>query len=276
MPNIAGSIGGHSGRTTWVMKILVCVKQVPDIERISVRNNPSGMPALEISGEFRLNYFDEFAVEEAVRIKERMARGRIDVITVGPDRAADVLKRPIGMGADAGIHLRTPTDADPGPAAVASWIAECARPREYRLILCGSMSEDGMNGQVGPMLAARLNLPYATQVIAITPASDPSMLSIQREIEGGIREMLEIRMPALLTLQPGINRPRYPSLSRLLRANRQGLETVSTEALEPAGASIDCLGLVAPEKRRASQVLTGSTREKAERLAAILEEKAFL
>jgi len=257
------------------MKILVCVKQVPDIERIVVRDGSDGLAALDISGEFRLNHFDEFAVEEAVRIKETMVGAHIDVITVGPERAAEVLKRPMGMGADDGIHLRTPTDEDSGPAAVAAWIAEYARQREYTLILCGSMSEDGMHGQVGPMLAAHLNLPFATQVIDITLGSDGSWLSIEREIEGGAREMLEIRMPALLTLQPGINRPRYPSLSKLLRANRQEPETIPAETRGPAVASIDCVGRVAPERRRASQVLTGSALEKAERLVEILKEKTF-
>jgi len=87
--------------------------------------------------------------------------------------------------------------------------------------------------------------------------------------------MLEIRMPALLTLQPGINRPRYPSLSKLLRANRQEPETIPTETRGPAAASIDCVGLVAPERRRLSQVLTGSALEKAERLVEILKEKTF-
>jgi electron transfer flavoprotein beta subunit len=257
------------------MKILVCVKQVPKIERIVVRDGPNGLAELDISGEFRLNYFDEFAVEEAVRIKETMGGVHIDVITVGPERAAEVLKRPMGMGTDDGIHLRTPTDADSGPAAVAAWLGEYARRRGYALILCGSMSEDGMHGQVGPMLAAHLNLPYATQVIDIKLGSDASWLSIEREIEGGAREMLEIRMPALLTLQPGINRPRYPSLSKLLRANRQEPETISTEIWGLGGASTDCLGLVAPEMRRASQLLTGSALEKAERLVEILKEKTF-
>jgi len=259
-----------------MIKILVCVKQVPDIERIVVRNGLDGMAALDVSDEFRMNRFDEFAVEEAVRIKEAMVPAHIDVITVGPKRAADVLKRPIGMGADNGIHLLTPTDADPGPASVAAWIAGYARSRGYGLILRGSMSEDGMHGEVGPMAAALLNFPYATQVIEIQSVRDPSGVTIEREIEGGAREMLEICLPALLALQTGINRPRYPSLSRLLRANRQGLETIPIETLQPAGAMIDCLGLVAPARMRAAHVLTGSAQEKADQLAAILKEKALL
>ncbi len=258
------------------MKILVCVKQIPDMERIVVRDGADGMATLEAFGEFRMNRFDEFAVEEAVCIKETLDAAHVDVITVGPERVAHVLKRAIGMGADAGIHLQTPTDTDPGPAAVAAWIAGYARSKEYGLILCGSMSEDGMHGQVGPMVAAHLNLPYATQVIEIEPAQDRSGLSIQREIEGGAREMLDIRMPAVLALQPGINRPRYPSLSRLLRANRQAPETIPTSTLEPAGAWVDCLGLVLPAPMRASQVITGSALEKADRLVAMLKEKAFL
>jgi electron transfer flavoprotein beta subunit len=259
-----------------IMKILLCVKQVPDVERIVVRDVADGMALLDISNEFRMNRFDEFAVEEAVRIKESMAEVSIHVITVGPEQAADVLKRPMGMGADVGIHLQTPTDADPGPGIAAAWIAGYARSKGYELIICGSMSEDGMHGQVGPMAAACLNLPYATQVIAIQPVPDPSELSIEREIEGGVREMLNIRLPALLTLQPGINRPRYPSLSRLLRAHRQGVETIPTETLGPAEALVDCLGLMAPARMRPAHVLTGPAGEKAARLAAILKEKALI
>jgi len=259
-----------------MMKILVCVKQVPDLERIMVRDAANGMATLDISNDSCLNRFDEFAVEEAVRIKEAMAPVQIDVITVGPQRAGDVLKRPMGMGADDGIHLKTPSDIDPGTAAVARWIAEYARFEKYDLLLCGAMSEDGMHGQVGPMVAAHLGIPYATQVIEAEPARDLLSVSVEREIEGGVREMLEIRMPAVLALQPGINLPRYPSLSRLLRAGRQPLKTLPAETLGPGEPLIDCLGLAVPKRMRAAYVVTGSAREKADRLVSILKEKAFL
>jgi electron transfer flavoprotein beta subunit len=138
------------------------------------------------------------------------------------------------------------------------------------------MSEDGMNGQVGPMLAARLDIPYATQVIAIHVDFGSSEMSIEREIEGGARDSLNMQMPALLTLQPGINIPRYPSLSKLLRAHQQGIETIPIETPGPVSASVDCLGLMAPERRRASHLLVGSALEKAEQLAAILKQKALV
>jgi len=258
------------------MKILVCVKQIPDMERMGLAEGPDGTAHLHFSDEFGLNRFDEVAVEEAVRIKESQSGVQVHVITVGPKRSAEVLKRPMGMGADEAIHLWTDGDADPGPAAVAAWIAAYARPEGYDLILCGMMSEDGMHGQVGAMLASRLDLPYATQVIALKPATEPLELFIEREIEAGRREMLIISRPALLALQPGINRPRYPSLSKLLRAHKHPIKTISAEALGPAETPLDCLGFIAPPRMRASHTLTGSAREKAGQLAAILKQKALI
>jgi electron transfer flavoprotein beta subunit len=259
-----------------MIKILVCVKQVPDVERIRVEPGPDGMAALDVSNQFHMNRFDAFAVEEAVRIKEFTDGVHVDAITVGPERAADVLKRPMGMGADEGIHLKTPTDVDLGPGAVGAWIAGYARQEGYGLILCGSMSEDGMHGAVGPMLAVHMDIPYATQVIDIKPAPDFSELSIEREIEGGVREVRMIRLPALLALQPGINRPRYPSLSKLLRAHQKHVTTIHTETLATPNGLINCLGFKVPQRMRAARVLTGSAREKAEELVAILKEKAFV
>jgi electron transfer flavoprotein beta subunit len=259
-----------------MMKILVCVKQVPLVEGIAFRGHADGAATLEVFEEFRMNRFDEFAVEQAVRFKETVPGAQIDVITAGPHRAEDVLRRAMGMGCDEGVHLRTATDSDPGPAVVAAWIAQFARPRKYGMILCGSMTEDGMHGQVGPVLAAYLDLPYATQAIAAELTEDRSRLSVEREIEGGARERLAIRLPALLTVQSGINRPRYPSLSNLLRAHRQVLETVSTDTLEPAAPPVDCLGMVMPAHRRASQRIQGTAYEKAEYVAALLKSKALI
>lgn len=258
------------------MRILVCVKQVPDGDRIMVRNLGEGKVALDISDEFRMNRFDEFAVEEAVRIKESVGDATIHVITVGPERAADVLKRSMGMGADGAIHLRIQMKEDTEPASIAGWLAAYARPREYDLILCGSMSEDGMNGQVGPMTAALLDIPYATQVIAIEASSKAPELMVEREIEAGAREIRVLPVPCLLALQPGINRPRYPSLSRLLRAHRHPVETILAETLGHGEGPVSCVHLLAPQRRRAGLVVGGSAREKAERVAAILKEKGIL
>ena len=258
------------------MNILVCVKQVPDLERIVVKNDGQEMATLEISDSFAMNRFDEFAVEQAVSIRESMAGVHIDVITAGPERSVQVLKRAIGMGCSDGIHLMTATDADPGPETVAAWIAQFVRSGEYGLILCGVMSEDVMCGQVGPMAAALLDLPYATQVIGIKLSRDLADVSIEREIEGGARELVHLPLPALLALQPGINRPRYPSLSNMLRANRHDFNIIPAGTLEPVRTELDCIGLVTPPHARAAEVITGSALEKAGKMAALLKAKALI
>jgi len=258
------------------MKILVCAKQVPELEGIAVHSDTEGMAVLENFGRFAMNRFDEFAVEQAVRIKESLEGVQVHAITVGPLQASQVLKRAVGVGCDEGIHLLTATDADPGSQAVAAWISEFAGSVEYDLVLCGAMSEDAMAGQVGPMAAALMDLPYATQVIGMDLASDLTQVTVEREIEGGAREMVNLSLPALLALQPGINRPRYPSLSNLLRANQKVFNTIATESLTSVRNPVDCLGLVLPKHSRAAQVITGSALEKASKVAAILKAKALI
>ena len=262
--------------TAVVMNILVCVKQVPQIESIVVRESFEGAAILEAPDEFGMNRFDEFAVEQAVQFKSSNPPIHIHALTVGPGRAAEVLKRAIGMGCDDGVHLRTESDADPGPARVAVWIAEYAQTGHYGLILCGSMSEDGMHGQVGPMVAAHLGWSYATQVIVARFQDGSSGLAIEREVEGGVRERVAMGCPALLALQPGINRPRYPSLSNLLRANRQAMENISVDTLACPVDHPACVGLTVPRRRRASRLIKGTAFEKAEKVIDLLRARALV
>ena len=223
-----------------------------------------------------MNRFDEFAVEAAVQLKEALAEVHIDALSVGPEAALAVIKRAIGMGTDQGVLLDTGDRADPGPYEVARRISHYAAPKRYDLILTGSWSEDGMNGQVGPMTAALLNLPCATQVMALQLADDRRSVAVAREVEGGAREQLQLRLPALLAVQSGINRPRYPSLSNLLRANRQPVTIVPGDADEKAIDPVACLGLMQPPRHRAGRLLEGRLEEKAAAFLALLKEKAFI
>lgn len=258
------------------MNILVCVKQVPEPDQIALTDHGNGGVDLDEFTAFRMNRFDEFAVEAAVCIKEAGPPAHIDALTVGPEDALAAVKRAVGMGADRGVHL-TALDAEASrPATVAGRIADYALEKEYDLILTGGMSEDGMNGQVGPMIAAYLGRPCATQVISLILCADRTAVSIQREVEGGARERLRLRMPAVLSLQSGINRPRYPSLSNLLRANRLAVETVAAGNPERHADPVSFLGAVLPPRNRAGRVLEGTAGDKARQLLAILREKAFL
>jgi electron transfer flavoprotein beta subunit len=259
-----------------MIKILVCVKQVPHPERIAVTTAADGSAVVESFSEYRLNRFDEFAVEAALHLQETVPAVCVDVISMGPQRAADAIKRALGMGAREGIHLLTPEGTQFPPAAVATHIAEYIRSRSYTVILTGCMSEDGMHGQVGPMTAAQLNLPHATQVICMQAVEDFGAMIIEKEVEGGARESYHIQLPAVLAVQPGINRPRYPSLSNLLRANRQPLETISVPSAQDPPEPVEFFGMVLPSRTRASEWVSGSLAEKAERFLAILAQKGFL
>ena len=258
------------------MNILVCVKQVPDLEQMTVNYGSDGTLVVGEAAELRMNRFDEFAVEAAVQLKETFDGVHIDVVSVGPESAMMVIKRAIGMGADQGVLFDTGDGPEPGTAEVARRIASHARDRRYDLILTGSWSEDGMNGQVGPMTASLLNLPCATQVMALVLDADIERVAVEREVEAGTRERLELRLPALLALQSGINRPRYPSLSNLLRANRQPVDIIRASPDEMTIDPVVCLGLMQPPRTRAGRVLEGSLQEKAEAFLSLLREKALI
>jgi electron transfer flavoprotein beta subunit len=259
-----------------IMKILVCVKHVPESETAIDIQNDSKWVDLDSFNEFKMNRLDEFAVEEAVRIKENFAETNIDIVSVGPDRATEGIKRSIGMGADNGIHIISNTEAYLSPMIISSWIAQHALKQGYDLIFTGAMSDDGMGGQIGPMLAAHLRLPCATGVIYEKLSAENNSIYVEREIEGGKRDTLELSLPAVLTIQSGINTPRYPSLSNLLRANKQELVIIDPAALSPPETGEEIARVTYPEKSRAGTVLEGTAQEKARLLLQMLRERALL
>jgi electron transfer flavoprotein beta subunit len=258
------------------MKILVCVKHVPESDTaIHIKEDGSWID-MDSFNEFKMNRLDEFAVEEALRFKETVADLCIDVISVGHARAADAVKRSIGMGADNGIHIVNQNQEYISPSVIASWIAQYAKKNNYTLILSGAMSEDGMNGQTGPMIAAHLSMPCATGVIFQKLTSDKRTIYVEREIEGGKRDKLELHLPAVLTIQSGTNIPRYPSLSNLLRANKQKLEIIASTTLSQPETCEDIMRVAYPQKSRAGTVLEGSQQYKARELIQILRDKALM
>ncbi len=258
------------------MRILVCIKQVPESEnQILIDDKNAWIQSDEIS-EFRMNRLDEYALEEAVLIKEAFSDTRIDAISAGPDRSTEVIKRSLGMGADAGIHIATGSERYHTSFEIAAWIADYARGKPYDLILTGAMSEDNMQGQVGPLIAKRLTLPCATAVISEKIASDKKTIYVEREIEGGNRDTLKLQLPAVLTMQSGINTPRYPSLSNLLRANKLELEKVPITDLAQLASHENLVQMVYPQKMRSGTVLKGTEEEKATQLIRILRERALL
>jgi electron transfer flavoprotein beta subunit len=263
------------------MKVLVCIKQVPD-DDAPVAPDAGGTRWRALEGtDWRINRYDEHALEEALRIREAVPGTRIDAVSAGPPRVRTALRRALEMGADEGIHILREDDRNPMPSETSALLAAWAGGRDYDLILAGTLSEDDMHGQTGPMLAARLDWPWATSVIRLdarpdaeTGAEGPSVL-VEREMEGGKRELLAIRLPALVAVQTGINRPRYPALSHVLRARSQVLVEVPENAL-PVPEIRERPLRVSPPPAASCRFLEGTPEEKARELLRILHDRSLL
>ena len=245
------------------MKILVCIKQVGN------------------DGE--MNRFDAHALEEALAIKEQLdaqllESAIVDVVTIGPPEASKIIRRAFGMGADGGYHIVSDDPEYVSSFVTASRLAAVAKKESYDLILCGIMSTDMMAGQTGPMLAKIMELPCVTGVIKTSPPSNNNLIEVERELENGFQDCLTIQLPALLTIQAGINTPRYPRLSNMLAAGQKEIKTLKEANLFPEQikAREICIGLERPEKTRSGRMLKGSLSDKAEQLFAILKEKNLI
>lgn len=260
------------------MKILVCIKEVPDLDpEAELTIDDETMWLVEDdSMRYGMNRFDEFAVEEALQFKEAVAECQVDVVTAGPNRSHAVIRRALGMGADHGIHIIVETAGAMDPCAVSSYIAYVAKERQYDLVLTGVMSEDLQQGVTGVMIAKHLDMPWASAVIDAEHSDEQDQLTVEREIEGGMRDRLRIQLPCVLTIQSGINQPRYPALSKVLKAKKAELENYHASELCDSRGKQMVHSISYPKKERAGQVLTGTAKEKAKSLIALLREKSLL
>ncbi|MDD5222347.1 MAG: electron transfer flavoprotein subunit beta/FixA family protein [bacterium] len=254
------------------MKILVCVKQVPERESRFLLD-ASGKGYSDQGINFVLNPYDEYALEEALLIKEKLPGTEITALSLGPARTEKTVRRALELGADRGACILTPENYYLGPGETALQIAGFSRKRGFDLLFFGIMSEDYMRGQTGPMVAALLQLPFATAVVAENISSDLSRITVERELEAGLREVAELPLPAVLTIQSGINQPRYPRLTDKLRAREQKLEAITGLEPLPPGRCAELLRAFFPPSSPAGTFLTGTMEEQAEKLIRIIREK---
>jgi electron transfer flavoprotein beta subunit len=258
------------------MKILVCIKQVPDSTDTFEIDEQTGRLSYAANTAFRMNRFDEFALEEALLIKEKLPGTLVDAISLGPERVSATVQRAMGMGTDHGIHILDEIEGYRSPFTVASLIAACVLARNYDLIMTGVMAEDTMACQTGQLIAALLNLPCASSVIKEKVLPDRVQISVEREIEGGSRERVNLELPAVLTIQPGINFPRYPSFSKVMRARTYAQELIRAEDLVIEKPREFCRRVRIPEPVSQGVFIGGSPREKAQKLIRVLHEKSLL
>jgi electron transfer flavoprotein beta subunit len=255
------------------VNIVVCVKHVPDTEaQVRIRADRSGV---EESGlNFVLNYYDEHGVEEALRLKERLG-GTVTLVTAGPARAVEGLRAGLAMGADAAIHVQDPALAALDHIGTARVLAAAIKPLPCDLVLCGKLSTDDNAGIVGPALAEFLGLPQATAVTKLDLAGE-GMAIAHREVEGAV-EVLEVKLPAVITVERGINEARYPSLPGIMRAKRTAITARTLHDLEMSAAPrphVEMLGLTPPPQRQAGRRLEGEPAAVVHDLVRALREEA--
>lgn len=254
------------------MRVLVCLKQVWEPESGFDLQGAELRPRL--APRRKISVYDELALEEALRLSDRLPRVRVTALSMGPAPVVEALRRALGMGAHQAVHLMAPEQPPPRPADLAAAIAAWAGEQSFDLILTGVMSEDAMQGAVGPMLASRLGISCVTSVVGLEPAGRG--FTVEREMEGGRRQRLAVSLPALLTIQSGPDQPRYPALSNLLRAKKTTPLTLQAADLAAPLEREKALALATPEKRRAGLVLEGDASQKAKSLLAIMRERALL
>lgn len=258
------------------MKILVCVKQVADSE--SPLEITSDGTAVRTDGpvSFRMNRYDEYALEEAVLLREAFVDVSIDVLAVGPPRHASTLKKCLEKGANNAIHILLDDEGYIPPGRIAALIAGHARQNGYDMIFTGVMAEDDMQCQTGPLVAALLDIPCAVAVMEERLDLNAGTITLLCELEGGMSERMQLPLPCLLTIQSGINRPRYPSLSNVLRAKEQPIVALPAGDVEPSVPSELLIGLSYPERSTRGTIIEGTTEDKAGKLLSILHERALL
>jgi len=257
------------------MEIMVCVKRVPDPAENEIGVAPGGQDILRDDLVYGVNEWDNYAVEEALRIVEREG-GSVTVVSVGAmEEAEEVVRREMAMGAGKGLCLSDPAFEGADGLGLASILAAAVRQGSYDLVLTGALADDGA-AQVGGMLAALLDWPYASLVNRIEVRAGDSLL-VGREIEGGAQEVSEIDAPCVLSIQTGINEPRYVGIRGIRKVASAEIPVLGAAALglDPSalGPRVRRLDYFVPPAGTGAEMLEGSVDEVAGKLVDLLKAK---
>ncbi len=253
------------------MKILVCIKQVPDMES-RFKPNTEGIWYDESDIAWRMNEYDEFAVEQAVQLKEQLCNiPEVTVLSIGPDRVREAIKKALAMGCDRGMHVQDPAAQLKDPWQIASIIAKYAKGQNFDLIFTGMQSEDRGSAQVGVTVAELLGYACATTLVGFEYAD--GIVTGKRELEGGIKGIVKLKIPALLTCELGLNVPRYPTLPNIMKAKKKEIKTIQVVALLDEGPLAITEMFYPPLKKCGGIVLEGDVVTMADQLVGILKEK---
>jgi len=251
------------------VNIIVCIKQVP------AKDAPlaiAGNWIRESDIAFEMNEPDSYALEEALRLKEKHG-GEVIALSMGPERVKQTIKEALAKGADRGIHIADDQFAQLDPLATASALAAAIKKEKADLVLTGLQSDDHGFGQTGVLLASVLDLPHATIIMQIEVAD--GRMKLKRELEAGWFQHIECPLPAVLSIQSGINKVRYATLKGIMAAKKKELAVIPRESLGAAAAPTQKIEKIyVPTKTKKTEFLTGSPKDVATKLVEKLKFEA--
>ena len=250
------------------MKIAVCIKQVPTRDW-QPRLNDGRTGIREQDATYEMNEPDAYALEEALRLKEKLG-GEVVACSAGPARVAQVLREALARGADRALHVQDDGLASGDAFVVSAALAAAMKDEGFDLVLTGLQSDDQGFAQTGVILAERLGFAHATIIMDVQ--ADGGALRVKRELEGGWFQWVTLPTPAVLTIQSGINQLRYATLKGIMAAKKKGIRTSAPAA--PAVAHQQILSLYVPEKNKKTQLIDGSPADAAKALIARLRDDA--
>ncbi len=262
------------------MEILVCAKRVPDTSENEIQLNAAGNDIERDELVYSINEWDNYAVEEAIQIVAKVG-GSVTVVTIGTEEDEEVLRRELAMGANKAALISDEAFNGSDGKGTAAILSAFVKQGKYDLILTGAMADDGA-AQVGGMLAAMLDYPYASLVNSIE-VLDGKKLKISREIAGGNKEMNEIDLPCVLSIQTGINQPRYVGIRGIRQVASVEIPVhgaaelgVAASAVGEAGAKVHRMNYFVPVLGKGAEMLEGDNEEMAGKLVEMLKAKGGL
>ena len=260
------------------MNILVFIKQVADTEaRIIIKGDQK---SLEIENKYNINFFDEVAIEEAIRIKERIKDSQVTICTYGTKKAVEALRTAIAMGADRAFLLDNTNLENHDPLIIAKILSSFAKKEGFDLILCGRQAIDDENANIGAITAEFLGIPHVSAILKLE-IIDEKKVRVESELEGG-REVVEVQLPALLTTQKGLNEPRVPLITGVMKAMKAAIPSIdpcslgiAKEDINTDASRVIVLSYEPPKKRPPVKIIEGETpEEKVKNLMKVLKEEA--
>jgi electron transfer flavoprotein beta subunit len=250
------------------MKIAVCIKQVPTREwQPRLSDDRKGIREQDAAWE--LNEPDAYALEEGLRLKEKHG-GEVVVCAAGPARVATVIREALARGADRAIHVQDDALGQADAAAIAGALAGAMRDEQFDLILTGLQSDDQGHAQTGVVLATRLDRPHATIIMEVQ--AEAGRLRVKRELEGGWFQWVVMPLPAVLTIQSGINQLRYATLKGIMASKKKEVKVGAPSS--PVAPRLEVVALYVPQKSKLTAMLDGPPADAAAALVRKLREEA--